>query len=237
MYPLRSELVMEQDMHSLPAIRFSRRIHKGNTNMFLSARSLFPSWVVVLAVVAGLGVSAAFAQLEPDNVHVQPRFPSNRGMNSVNSSPDTNAGVIRKNVDLVLVPVTVTDVSNRLIKGLDQSSFKLYEGKQQQEIKHFGSEDAPVSTGILLNVSGSMDRKLDRAREAVTELLRSSNPQDEFFLITFANVPRWFTTLRKILRRYKPGCCSSRRKDVLPCWTRSIWVSRRCNKQGIRGER
>lgn len=101
----------------------------------------------------------------------------------------SNAKLIRKNVELVLVPVTVTDVSNRLIKGLDKSNFTVYENKQQQEIKHFGSEDSPVSIGVVLDISGSMQDKIERARDAITELLKTSNPQDEFFLITFADQP------------------------------------------------
>jgi Ca-activated chloride channel family protein len=141
-------------------------------------------------VVAGSSVSAAFGQVEADTVHIQPRPQSSRRLNSVDSfSLGSNAGIIRKNVELVLVPVTVTDFSNRLITGLDKSNFTLYENKQQQEIKHFGSEDSPVSLGIVLDVSGSMQTKIERARDAIVELLRTSNPQDEFFLITFADQP------------------------------------------------
>lgn len=158
--------------------------------MFISARFLIPSWVVTLVMLAGSSVSAAFAQVEADTIHIQPRPESSRQLNSVQSfSLGSNAGIIRKNVELVLVPVTVTDFSNRLIKGLDKNNFTLYENKQQQEIKHFGSEDSPVSVGIVLDISGSMDTKIERAREAITELLKTSNPQDEFFLITFADQP------------------------------------------------
>jgi Mg-chelatase subunit ChlD len=108
---------------------------------------------------------------------------------SIDTSLRPNTTTIRKYVDLVLVPVTVTDGSSRLIAGLDQHNFQLYEDKQLQEIKHFSSEDAPVSIGILLDVSGSMATKVERAREALIELLKDSNPQDEFFLMTFANAP------------------------------------------------
>ena len=40
-------------------------------------------------------------------------------------------------VDLVLVPVTITDPLNRLVTGLDRENFNLFEGKDQQEIKTF----------------------------------------------------------------------------------------------------
>jgi Ca-activated chloride channel family protein len=97
--------------------------------------------------------------------------------------------VIRKNVDLVLVPVTVTDPMQRLVTGLTQDNFQLFENKQQQEIKHFSSEDAPVSLGIIVDTSSSMATKMDRVREAIKQFCAFSNPQDEFFMITFSDEP------------------------------------------------
>jgi Ca-activated chloride channel family protein len=79
---------------------------------------------------------------------------------------------------------------NRVVVGLEKGNFQLYEGKQSQEIKHFSREDAPLSLGVILDVSSSMASKIERAREAVLSLLQESNPQDEFFLVTFADTPR-----------------------------------------------
>jgi len=93
-------------------------------------------------------------------------------------------------VDLVLVPVTITDSLNRPVIGLDQDNFQLYENKKPQAIKHFSSEDAPVSIGIILDTSRSMADKMDRARDAVTQFCETANPKDEFFLITFSETPR-----------------------------------------------
>ena len=87
------------------------------------------------------------------------------------------------------MPVTITDTIGRLVTGLDQSSFQVFEGKQQQEIRHFSNEDAPVSLGIIFDASGSMKDKMDRAREAVLEFCKTANPQDEFFMITFSDRP------------------------------------------------
>jgi Ca-activated chloride channel homolog len=96
---------------------------------------------------------------------------------------------MKVDVDLVLVPVTITDPMNRLVTGLDKDNFSLFEGKDQQDIKHFSSEDAPVSLGVIFDMSGSMASKIERAREAVVEFFKTANPQDEFFLITFADKP------------------------------------------------
>ena len=90
---------------------------------------------------------------------------------------------------MVLVPVTITDPMNRLVTGLDRENFNLFEGRDQQEIKTFSSEDAPVSLGVIFDMSGSMGSKIERAREAVIEFFKTANPQDEFFMITFADKP------------------------------------------------
>ena len=97
--------------------------------------------------------------------------------------------MIKKKVDLVLVPVTVTDPMNRLVTGLDKENFRVFEGKEEQDLRHFSSEDAPISLGVIFDMSGSMGSKIERAREAVTEFFRTANPQDEFFMIAFADKP------------------------------------------------
>jgi len=157
--------------------------------MFSSSRSLIPCRSVAVAAMLCLSFSLTHAQSDVNDVHIQPRVQPNPQRDSVDASLKTGTATIRKNVNLVLVPVTVTDSSNRVITGLDRQNFQVYEDKHPQEIKHFSGEDAPVSIGILLDVSGSMATKIERAREAVLQLLKTSNPQDEFFLMTFADAP------------------------------------------------
>ncbi len=96
---------------------------------------------------------------------------------------------LRMNVDMVLIPITVTDPMNRLVTGLEQEDFQLYEGNSQQKITSFSSEDAPVSIGIIMDLSGSMSSKLIRARDSILEFIKTSNPQDEFFVIGFNDRP------------------------------------------------
>ena len=92
-------------------------------------------------------------------------------------------------MDLVLIPVTITDPMNRLVTGLEKDNFTVYEGASKQEIKHFSSEDAPISLGVIFDMSGSMSDKIDKAREAVVEFFRTANPQDEFFMVAFNDRP------------------------------------------------
>src|SRR5256885_3693497 len=101
----------------------------------------------------------------------------------------THTKPMKVDVDLVLVPVTICDPMNRLVTGLDKDNFSVFEGKEAQEIRHFSSEDAPVSLGVIFDMSGSMSSKVERAREAVIEFFKTANPQDEFFMITFADKP------------------------------------------------
>ena len=108
---------------------------------------------------------------------------------STDPSLKTYTKPLRVDVDLVLVPVTVTDQFNRLVTGLDKDNFMLAEANRLQQIKYFSSEDAPVSLGVIFDVSGSMADKIDKARDAVIEFFKTANPQDEFFLITFADKP------------------------------------------------
>ena len=96
-------------------------------------------------------------------------------------------------MNLVMVPVSITDDLHRPIVGLDQQNFQLFEGNKAQEIKNFSSEDTPVSVGILVDVSGSMSYKLERARDAIIQFCDQANPQDEFFMITFADTPHLTT--------------------------------------------
>ena len=96
---------------------------------------------------------------------------------------------IRLNVDMVLVPVTITDPMNRLVTGLEKEDFQLYENGGEQHIATFASEDAPVSIGIIFDLSGSMNTKLIRARESILQFIRTANPQDEFFVIGFNDRP------------------------------------------------
>lgn len=96
---------------------------------------------------------------------------------------------LRVNVNLVQVPMTVTDSMNRLVTGLEKENFALYDNNVGQSIRYFSSEDAPLTIGIIFDLSGSMSSKFARARKALTEFLRTSNPQDEYFVVGFNDRP------------------------------------------------
>jgi Ca-activated chloride channel family protein len=107
------------------------------------------------------------------------------------SSPATKSGQssIKVEVDLVLVNATVTDPSNRFVTGLEKDHFQLFEDKVEQKITQFSNEDIATSIGLLFDVSSSMGDKIGRAKDAAIAFLKTSNPEDEFFLLTFADKP------------------------------------------------
>ena len=102
---------------------------------------------------------------------------------------------IRVDTNVVLIPVTVTDPLNRFVTGLDQESFKVFEDKAEQKLVSFGSEDAPLSIGIVFDTSGSMGPKLDKSRQAVSEFFKTANPEDEAFLVEFNDRPELVTPI------------------------------------------
>ena len=155
----------------------------------------------LLALVVLLGLSA-YASAQDVNVHIEPRPtpapPAAPVKDPVNKAVDVasdpglkvNHGKpMQVDVDLVLVPVTVTDDWNRIVTGLDKENFSVMEGNQLQEVKHFSSEDAPLSLGVIFDMSGSMSDKIEKSREAVIEFFKTANPLDEFFMITFNDRP------------------------------------------------
>ena len=96
---------------------------------------------------------------------------------------------IRIDANLALIPVTVLDPRGRMVTGLDADNFQILEDGIPQKITSFGSEDAPLSIGIVLDLSGSMESKFVRARKALSEFLTTCNPQDEFFVVGFNDRP------------------------------------------------
>jgi len=177
------------------------------SRVYSSLRQLHFAVLVFVCLTFALGAWPVFAQSDQTDVHVVPREQKKDAKPdptvmppavaadakaagvSVDPSLKTHTKPIRKDVDLVLVPVTITDPMNRLVTGLEKENFLLTDNGQPQEIRHFSSEDAPISLGVIFDNSGSMSNKIDKSRDAVVEFFKTANPEDEFFLITFSEKP------------------------------------------------
>ena len=147
-----------------------------------------------LSVIAG----AAWAQSTSiDDAHVVPHIAPEGGKSPASTSDPalrTRTKHMRVDVDLVLVPVTVTDAYNRPVMDLPQKDFALYEGGVAQPIRYFSNEDAPISVGLILDCSGSMRNKIEYEREAVAEFFKYANPQDDYFAISVSSHPEVIAT-------------------------------------------
>jgi Ca-activated chloride channel homolog len=144
---------------------------------------------LILLPVIGVFESFAFTQTELDDIHIAPRSVT-AGLSAGANGLAAGLHVIKRDTNLVLVPVSVVDSMERIVVGLRPDNFRVFEGNKAQAIRHFSSEDAPVSVGIILDASGSMRNKMEIVREAVHQFCSAANVDDEFFMITFADTPR-----------------------------------------------
>lgn len=95
--------------------------------------------------------------------------------------------VFRVDVETVFVKVSVSDPLNRYVTGLSREHFRVFEDKVEQEIAHFEQESAPISVGIIFDISGSMkdNSNIKKAKGAIARFLDFGRPEDEYLLITF----------------------------------------------------
>ena len=165
-----------------PTIRYLFPVWRTGHNACRPVQSLVRfrrSFLLPLALLclAGFLAASGYAQ---DDIHVVPREAKKATAAvpppNVDPSLKTYTKPLRKDVDLVLVPVTITDPMNRLVTGLEKENFELTDNGKPQQIRHFSSEDAPISLGVIFDNSGSMSDKIDKSRQAVVEFFRTANP-------------------------------------------------------------
>jgi Ca-activated chloride channel family protein len=100
--------------------------------------------------------------------------------------PDEPDRPVKVKTDLVTLTLTVTDLYGRYVSGLGKNAFTITDNNQEQEIQFFSDSDAPVSVGVLFDVSGSMSgEKILKAQKALSRFIATSHPSDEYFLIAF----------------------------------------------------
>jgi Ca-activated chloride channel family protein len=157
-------------------------------------------WILLAASFAvSLGITAAYAQQDNARVAIP------EGVARHSDQLRNRSLALRVNVNLVLIPVTVTDSYQRPVRDLQKTDFRVVEDGVEREVTRFSSEDSPISVGIVFDASASMLRKLDESRRAVTEFLKMSLPGDEFFLVKFSDRPEVVSGLTTKVEQIEDG--------------------------------
>ncbi|HYL69157.1 MAG TPA: VWA domain-containing protein, partial [Candidatus Limnocylindria bacterium] len=113
-----------------------------------------------------------------------PQPPPPPGASSSNQKSEQGQR-IRVGTDLVVLHATVTDDHGQFVPGLKQTNFRVFEDKVEQKVSAFASEDVPVTMGLVIDNSGSMREKRAQVNAAALTFVRTSNPQDEVFVVNF----------------------------------------------------
>jgi Ca-activated chloride channel family protein len=112
---------------------------------------------------------------------------------------------IRLETKLVSTLITVSDPYGRLVTGLTEENFEIFDDNVKQEIAIFSDEDAPITLGIVYDVSGSMGDLTSEAFQALKRFFHTSHEEDEYFVIAFNNKPKlvqdFTTSPNEILNR------------------------------------
>jgi VWFA-related protein len=109
---------------------------------------------------------------------------------AVTTPAGTPAAHLRIDSSLVLIPVHVTTQVGTSITSLEKENFQLFEDNVEQKITTFTKDDAPLSIGLVFDTSGSMQNKMRKCTEAAATFFRTSNAEDEFFLVEFNDRPK-----------------------------------------------
>ena len=149
------------------------------------------------------------------------RRPSRRWLLAILMMAAAAAGVhaqqtFRTVTDLVLLTITVTDGSNRLVAGLEQEDFQVFEDNVPQDITNFSRQPQPIALSLVIDTSASMEGKLAIAQEAAMGFIRRMGPDDRAQIIDFDSQSRIlqdFTAdregLEKAIKRTEAGGSTS----------------------------
>jgi len=95
---------------------------------------------------------------------------------------------INVDVNLVVLHATVIDKKGRVVNDLKSEDFRVYEDGTLQKLSVFSHADIPVTMGIVIDDSGSMREKRQAVNAAALTFVKTSNPQDQAFVVNFNDV-------------------------------------------------
>ncbi len=152
----------------------------------------------IVVIACGVVSSRAWPQQAPGQSQAKPEYPKqlvsagnpaapqdDQQKSEQKKSDDQGVYVFRKDVDEVMLHATVVDDKQHIVTNLDRNAFTVFEDGKPQQIISFHHVDIPVAMGIVIDNSGSMREKRNKVNQAALNLVRSSNPQDEVFVVNF----------------------------------------------------
>ena len=93
-------------------------------------------------------------------------------------APAPQVPSFRAGVDIVSLPVTVTDPDGQFVTDLDQEDFQVFEDGVKQDVTLFNRTNLPIALALLVDTSASMEARLPIAQEAAIGFARRLRPQD-----------------------------------------------------------
>jgi Ca-activated chloride channel homolog len=149
---------------------------------------VFLRWNLLVSV--GLIACAAWADgpegIGEPRVNITPR-------NSLRSRTPASRPTMKVDVNMILLPVTVTDSKDQPVTNLPADSFRVLEENVEQKVVSLHHEEGPVSVGFVFDGSASMKNRMDRSIAAIQRFLETLNKGDEFFLVRFNDRPQLVT--------------------------------------------
>jgi len=136
----------------------------------------FPFLTVIVAASSVLAQDQLLPSSSP-NVPLSPRYKPPGQQDQSHS--------IKSSVDLVVLHVSVADAAGQFVANLKQDEFHVFENKIEQKISVFSRADIPVTMGLVIDNSGSMREKREQVNAAALTFVRTSNPEDEVFVVNF----------------------------------------------------
>lgn len=145
-------------------------------------------------IFAGIGFILTFAFLllplilstSTFNVRAQ----DNRAQPQASPQQDEPVETVRVDTDLVNLNVSVIGRDASLEAGtLRQEDFMVLENGQPQEISFFASAEAPFDLILLLDLSGSTEKKLGLVKKSARRFVEAARPNDRIAIVTFSDVP------------------------------------------------
>src|SRR5215472_13917515 len=156
----------------------------GQDTTRLPNRALGSLLVLLFLIGAGVWLLPAWSEAAQDNS--RPSTTPSTPPETQNSPVDEQGTfVIRQETDEVMLHASVVDDKQRLVTNLERNAFSVFEDGKPQQIISFHHVDIPVAMGIVIDNSGSMREKRAKVNQAALNLVRSSNPKDDVFIVNF----------------------------------------------------